>query len=382
MTEARSKPSDTEALRVAVIGYGLAGRVFHARVLSSVPGLRLTAAVTSSADRAAAARVDHPAVEVLNTPESLWERTDIDIVVVATPNRSHAGLALRAIEHGYAVVVDKPMALSQHEISDLTRRASETGVVLCAFQNRRWDGDFLTVRALLEADELGELRQLESRFERSTGPQGWRLDEPPELGGGILWDLGPHLIDQAVLLAGPVTSVYAELAGQDTIGCDQDAFVSLTHESGVRSHVFASWVTAGPSIRLRACGTRATYQKFGEDPQERTLLRELSGDRSRREETSVERGEVVTGSATRPVPTLAGDYAEFYRQMERAVRGSAEPPVSMRDVLHTTAVIEAARRSALDGQVVDVVTNVVTTPGPAPEGDPNPVLDGVGDATR
>ena len=263
------------AIRVALLGYGLAGAVFHAPLIAAVDGLELAAIVTRDDERRSRARRDHPGAALLDSPREVWERAgDLDLVVVAAPNRVHVPLARAAIEARLAVVVDKPLAASAEEGRSLVRDAREQGVMLTVFQNRRWDGDFLTLRGLLQEDALGQVARFESRFERWR-PElsaGWRESGEAEDAGGLLYDLGSHLVDQALCLFGPAVHVNAEVdirrSGAQT---DDDTFVALTHESGVRSHLWMSAVAAQPGPRFRVLGSRAAYVKYGLDVQEESI---------------------------------------------------------------------------------------------------------------
>src|SRR3954469_15978138 len=216
-------------LRVGLLGYGLAGRVFHAPLIAACPDLVLAAVVTRDPERRAALRAVHPGAEALDAPEQLWERAaSLDLVVVATPNRSHAALARAALHAGLAVVVDKPLATSAAEARALIDEARARGRRLTVFQNRRWDGDYLTVRKLIADGALGAVHRFESRFERwNPVPRpGWRESGDPADAGGLLFDLGAHLIDQALQLFGPARTVYAELdRRRPGVVADDDAFV-------------------------------------------------------------------------------------------------------------------------------------------------------------
>jgi scyllo-inositol 2-dehydrogenase (NADP+) len=344
-------------IRVALLGYGLAGAVFHAPLIAAVEGLELTAIATRNEERRSRARRDHPAADLLDSADEVWQRAgDFDLVVVATPNRTHVPLARAAIAAGVAVVVDKPLAASADEARPLVREADERGVMLTVFQNRRWDGDFLTVRELLEQDALGEVGRFESRFERwrpeLTG--GWRESGEPQDAGGLLNDLGSHLVDQALCLFGPPTRIYAELdsrrPGAET---DDDSFVALTHESGVRSHLWMSAVAAQLGPRLRVLGARAAYVKFGLDAQEE-LLRAGRGpdDPDWGREPEDRWGVVGAGEQLRRVPTVPGAYQRFYEGAVLALREGAPPPVDPDTVVTGLEVLDAARISAREQRVV------------------------------
>lgn len=344
-------------VRVALIGYGLAGEAFHAPFVVTVPGLRLDAIVVANPERRARAAAAHPHARLLDSAEEIWASPgDFDLVVVAAPNRVHAELAHAAIAAGIAVVVDKPLARSASEARELVSAAAKAGVMLTVFQNRRWDGDFLTARALIESGELGRVARFESRFERwRTQPSaGWRESADPDEAGGVLFDLGSHLIDQALHLFGPADSVYAEVATRRPgAAVDDDAFLALAHASGVTSHLWMSAVTAQGGPRLRVLGDRGGYVKHGLDVQEAALR---SGERPGGDGWGVEGPEhwglVGTDGDVRPGATLPGAYQRFYEQVAAALAGGTAPPVDPADAVAGLEVIEAARTSSVEGRVV------------------------------
>jgi scyllo-inositol 2-dehydrogenase (NADP+) len=340
-------------LGVALVGYGLAGAVFHAPLIASVPGLRLAVVVTSNPERAARARREHPGVVVLDAAGRVWERSgELDLVVVATPNRTHGPLALAALDAGLPVVVDKPMAVSAAEGQQLVDRARARGLLLTVFQNRRWDGDALTVRRLLEEGALGRVWRFESRFERwrPSPKPGWRESGGPEDAGGLLNDLGSHLVDQALHLLGPATLVYGELdRRRPGMRVDDDAFVALTHASGVRSHLWMSAVAAQLGPRLRVLGDRAAYVKHGLDGQEDALRGGGRPDLPGWGEEPPDRwGVLGTEQQARPVRTEPGAYQRFYEGLVAALRDGAPPPVDPADVVAALRVLDSARRSAAE----------------------------------
>jgi predicted dehydrogenase len=345
-------------VRVALIGYGLAGAIFHAPVIAATPGLRLASVVTSNPERAEAARARHPAVEILPAAEAVWERAgDHDLVVVAAHNRGHVPLGLAAIAAGLPVVIDKPVAPSAEDAERLAAAARAAGVPVVPYHNRRWDGDFLTLRRLLGAGELGEVIRYESRFERwrPTRRPGARREQPgPGEAGGVLFDLGTHLIDQALALFGPVVAVYAEIeTRQPHLEVDDDAFLALAHASGVRSHLWASHVAADRGPRLRVLGARAAYVKHGLDVQADRLQTGMRpGEAGFGDEPRDAWGVLRAGDQSRPVPTEPGDYAGFYAGVAATVRDGTDPPVALDDAIRGLRVIEAAFESARAGRVV------------------------------
>jgi len=353
------------ALRVGLIGYGLAGESFHAPLIVTTPGLRLEVIVTSNPERQQKAAQAHPDTRVVDSTERLWEiARDLELIVVASPNRTHAPLTMEALRRDKHVVVDKPFAVSVDEALPLVAEAERRGVVLSVFQNRRWDGDFLTVRKLLAERALGDPLRFESRFDRwrPTARENWRERGAPEEAGGLLFDLGSHLIDQALLLFGSPRHVYAELDRRRAgVQVDDDSFVAITHANGVRSHLFMSSMVAQPGPRFRLLGSRAGYVKWGMDPQEAKLRQgQLPEGPGFGAYIAEESGTLGTAGEVIQVPTEAGNYRRFYEGMVDALRGVAPPPVDPRESIAGLAVIEAARRSASNNSVVPVANTVFT----------------------
>jgi predicted dehydrogenase len=349
----------TSPARVALIGYGLAGAVFHAPLIKAVDGLELSAIVTRDPRRRRDAQREHPAASLFDSADELWRRTDeLELVVVAAPNRLHVPLARAAIDSGIAVVVDKPLAPSAAEARELVTASRSRGVLLTVFQNRRWDGDILTAGRLLADGVLGEVFRFESRFDRWRPrlASGWRESGAAEEAGGLLYDLGSHLVDQALHLFGPARSVYAELdRRREDAQVDDDAFVALTHVSGMRSHLAASVVAAQPAARLRVLGVRAAYVKHGVDVQEGQLRAgKRPGDRDWGREPEERWGVLGTGEDLVPVPTEAGAYERFYEGVAASVRDGVPPPVDPDEVVAALEVLDAARESARVRRVVEV----------------------------
>ncbi|MFD6653642.1 Gfo/Idh/MocA family oxidoreductase [Streptomyces sp. CS147] len=357
-------------LRVALVGYGLAGSVFHAPLVSATDGLVLDTVVTSNEERRAEARAAHPKVRFAASPDELWERAgELDLVVIASPNKTHVPLATAALKAGLPVVVDKPIAGTAAEARELAALAEERGLLLSVFQNRRWDNDFRTLAALIADGELGEVQRFESRFERWR-PQlkgGWRESGDPDEIGGLLYDLGSHVVDQALVLFGPAVQVYAESdVRRPGAAADDDTFIAITHENGVRSHLYVSATTAQLGPRFRVLGSAAGYVKYGLDPQEAALregLRPVAGE-PWGEEVEQMWGRVgsgespLTGGGT-PVRTLPGDYPAYYAAVAAAIRGTGDNPVTALQAAAALDVLEAARRSAREGVTV-------TLPGTLP----------------
>src|SRR4051794_24209328 len=250
-------------LRGAIIGYGLAGSIFHAPLITSTPGLEVAVVVTGDPERGARAVRDVPGVRVVASAEDLWSHADeLDFAVVAAPNDAHAPLAREAIDAGLAVVVDKPLANSAAEAAALVEHAHAAGQLLTVFQNRRWDSDRRTLRKLILEGRLGEVHRHESRFERwrpEARADAWRETGRSAAGGGVLLDLGSHLVDEALELYGPATHVHAEIDSRRGLAGDDDAFLALRHRAGTYSHLWMSAVAAAPGPRLRVLGSRAAF---------------------------------------------------------------------------------------------------------------------------
>jgi scyllo-inositol 2-dehydrogenase (NADP+) len=334
--------------RVALIGYGLAGSVFHAPLIDATPGLTLATVVTGDPGRAAAAGERYPAITVEAKPEAVFERaSEHELVVLATPNDTHAPLAMAAIDAELAVVVDKPLAPTAAAARVLVELAEGHEVPLTVFHNRRWDADQLTLRRLIDEGRLGEVRRYESRFERwRPQPRGdaWREISSPEQGGGVLLDLGTHLVDQALALFGPVRDVYGEVEHRHGGPADDDAFVALEHESGVRSHLWASTVAPAPGPRLRVTGSEAGFVFEGLDGQEEALRAGVRpGDREWGVEPEARWGTLVSGESVERVPSANGAWPRFYAKLAAALDGDGRLPVDPRDAVRVIEILERAR---------------------------------------
>ncbi|MEU5715650.1 Gfo/Idh/MocA family oxidoreductase [Streptomyces sp. NPDC020403] len=353
-------------LRVGLVGYGLAGSVFHAPLVSATEGLVLDTVVTSDEERQAQARAEFPGVRLAGSSEELLARAgELDLVVVASPNRTHVPIARAVLEAGLPVVVDKPLAGTAAEARELAALADERGLLLSVFQNRRWDNDFLTLAGLIGDGELGDVQRFESRFERWR-PQlkgGWRESGDPLEIGGLLYDLGSHIVDQALTLFGPAVQVYAECdVRRPGAAADDDTFLAITHANGVRSHLYAAATTAQLGPRFRVLGSKAGYVKYGLDPQEAALregARPVAG-RPWGEEPEELWGRLGAGESPltgggEPVRTVPGDYPAYYAAVAAALRGTGANPVTALQAAATLDVLEAARRSAREGVSVTLL---------------------------
>jgi predicted dehydrogenase len=343
----------TGSVGVGLAGYGLAGRLFHSPYVRAVDGLRIAAIATSHPERQGQARADHPDASVVATLDELLAHPDVEVVVIVTPNRAHVPVGIRALDAGRHVVVDKPIAMDIPEAETLIEAADRAGRLLSVYQNRRWDGDIQTLRTVLDEGTLGAIDSLEARFERRW-PVGDEWRESAEEAGGPHRDLGAHLVDQSLLLFGPVERVFAQFDRRRPGSRVEDStFVALDHAGGVRSRLWTSLIADPIGPRLRVRGLAGEFIKDARDPQETQLLAGLRpGDAGFGEEPPELWGRLhaADGTVTR-IQTQRGDYRRYYELFRDAVRGEGPVPVDPADSVRGLRVLEAAERSARSGRV-------------------------------
>ena len=337
----------SDAVRFGLVGYGAGGRVFHAPLLASAANVEFVGVVTTDEQRRRQLAGQRPGVTAYDSIADL-AAAGVEAVSISTPVATHAELARQAVAAGLAVVVDKPFAVDAESARAVVAAARDKGVPLSVYQNRRWDSDLLTVRRLMADGTIGPVRRFESRFER------WAPERRPgAAGGGTLLDFGSHLIDQALLLHGPATRVYAEMRGSGDL--DDDMFVALHHVGGVESHLWGSWRQAAPGPRFRVTGTTGTCVVGGMDGQEAALKAGRApadlGERWGAEPEQVW-GRVYRGDEGTVVPTERGRWDAFYPAFAAAVRGEGPLPVDPADAVRTMTVLDAARVSARTGEAV------------------------------
>jgi len=342
-------------IRVGLVGYGMAGRVFHAPVISAVEGLELAAVVERHSRNAEAA---YPGITTYGSLEEMLKDESLQLIVVATPNTSHAPLAHLALAAGRHVVVDKPTGISAKEIEGLIA-ATGPDRMLIPFHNRRWDSDFQTLRKLLHEEKLGAVVSLESTFLRwRPAARGtWRDDGSD--GGGILLDLGTHLADQALQLFGLPTELSAEVTAERPGGKVNDAFNIRLYYPGKVVTLVANCLTALPRPRYTVRGTKGNFVKWGLDPQEDRLKEtgKVEGSNWGMEPSSAwgTLSVDVDGSmVTYPVQSIPGDYRLYYAGVRNAILGKAVPPVLATDALHVAQILEAAEQSWLEKRTLKI----------------------------
>lgn len=343
-------------LQVGLVGYGLAGRVFHAPLIHANPNLRLTRIVQRTGNEAAAR---YPQAKIVHDVQALLADRDVELVVVATPNTSHFDIASRAMQAGKHVLVDKPFTITTRDADELIAIAEKTKRVLSVFQNRRWDGDFLTVQKILRERGIGELAEFESRFDRfrpAPKPGAWR--EKAEPGAGVFYDLGPHLIDQALMLFGTPQGVYAEIRRQRAGAQVDDSFQVHLQYSKVKVSLKAGALVCEPSPRFVLYGTEGSYLKYGLDPQEEALKQGGSPAQPNwgaEPESAWGTLSKCEGEIQRKkYPTLAGCYQNYYENVYRTIRGTDELAVTAGQGRDVIRMIELAQQSAREKRVVPV----------------------------
>jgi scyllo-inositol 2-dehydrogenase (NADP+) len=332
---------------IGLLGYGLAGSTFHAPLIRTIPGLTIAAVMTSRRDDVAR---DLPGANVVESAEAIFNDPAIELVVVATPNASHFALARQALLAGKHVVIDKPMTTSSADADALIALAAQRGRLLSVYHNRRWDNDFLTLRKLLEAGRLGTVYAYAAHFDRFRPAikPGWH--EVPQPGSGALFDLGSHLIDQALVLFGLPETVTADVFAQRTDALVDDYFHVVLGYGERRAIVHASALVREPGPHFAVHGDAGSFVKYGMDPQEEALKagRPAGTPDWGREDPAASGTFVNAAGERKTIVSVPGSYGDFYAQMAAAILTRAPVPVSAQSARDVIAVIELARQSAVE----------------------------------
>jgi predicted dehydrogenase len=343
-------------INVGLIGFGLAGRSFHAPVISAVPGLRLAAILQRSGSEAAAA---YPDARIVHRLDELLAISDIRLIVIATPNETHAPFAWQCLATGRDVVVDKPFATSYEEAASLVQFARKSGRLLTVYQNRRYDGDFQAIRQLVAAGTLARIVRFETNYDRfrpNLKPNAWRERQVP--GAGILFDIGPHLIDHAMVLFGLPEAVTADIRIEREGGLADDAFDVMFHyRNSMRAVLSSNILAATPRPRFLLFGTKGAFLKQTFDPQEMNLRRgEITKDAPWGAEPEENWGLLTlsdgTSTTQRHIPSGTGDYRDYYANVRDVLLGKAEPFVTLTQALNVMLALELARESSAKGCTV------------------------------
>ncbi len=346
-------PAIRPPLSVGLLGFGLAGSVFHAPVIQSVPRLRLAAVASSRVDDI---RRNARGAVAVDSPDAILADPAIDLVVIATPNTSHAPLARAALLAGKHVVMDKPMATTVEEADGLIELAGRQDRLLTVFHNRRWDGDFLTLRDCIDSGVLGTLYHYEAHFDRFRPAikPGWR--EEPLPGSGVLFDLGSHLIDQALTLFGRPQTVTADIGSQRPGAGVTDWFHLILGYGRLRAILHSGTVVCRPGPRFQLHGDRGSFVKHGLDGQEAALR---AGHKPGGSDWGLDEPDFYgtlyeADGGERVVETVPGDYPAFYRGVAAAILDGAPPPVTAESARDVLAVLEACLQSAVERRTVEL----------------------------
>jgi scyllo-inositol 2-dehydrogenase (NADP+) len=358
-------------IRTAVLGFGLAGKVFHCPFISAVPGLELSAIVQRNGNEAAVA---YPTARILRSADEALADPGIDLIVVGTPNDTHFDLAARALKAGKHVVIDKPFAATSEQARELIFLAKHANRIVAPFHNRRYDGDFLTVRKLHAENTLGRIATIESHFDRFRPLQRtntWKEADGPA--NGMLFDLGPHLVDQALALFGPPKAITASVRSDRDETAIVDAFIVVLDYGGtgesryLRYTCQATMLAAENGPRFRVNGTHGSYVKYGVDPQEPALINGAKVPPMGSPQPWLPEAESDWGTLTlapdpsdpttvtrTPYPTETGDYREFYANIRDTINGDSSLAISAEDGYRVIRLLELARISSERRMTIDV----------------------------
>ena len=340
-------------LRLGLVGYGVGGRYFHAPFIAAARGVDLAGVVTRSPDRRAELATDLPGVPAFDSLADLLA-SGVDAVTITTPPHTRRQLVLEAVAAGVPTIADKPFAVDAAGGRELVAAAAGAGVPLNVFHNRRWDADIRTLAAVLDGGELGELWGVESRMDQANAAT---LELGPD--GGLLRDLGSHLVDQMLWLLGPAAGVYAELDHIETEAGSTDCrfALSITHRGGVRSRVSASKINHIEDRELRAYGSGGSYVAHGTDVQAQAVFagrRPIDEGDGWGYEAEERWGTLRTATGSVRVPSAQGAYQDYYTRFAAALRGEGDFPVPAQEAVHTLEVLDAARTSADENRVVEL----------------------------
>lgn len=336
----------------AVIGYGYSAKTFHLPFIRVLPEFELVAISSSQVD---AVKQDCPEAHYYSNATQLLQESDAELVIITAPNDVHFELARCALEQNKHVIIEKPFVTRLEDGQALLRLAQEKQRVLSLFHNRRWDGDFLTLKQLINEGRLGEIKLFESHFDRYRPEVRQRWREQAQDGGGLLFDLAPHLLDQALVLFGLPHSITAQCEQLRPQSSTIDYFNLILDYPSYKVHLHANVYSPEPNIRFSVLGTKAKYVKYGLDTQESDLKqgRKPLGDAWSQEEVS-QYGRLYSETEQQVIPTLAGAYQQYFREVAGAIRQGKKNPVSAQEALMGLYLIELALQSNQEGRRLKV----------------------------
>tara|TARA_R110001583_G_scaffold38455_5_gene124311 strand:+ start:3909 stop:4961 length:1053 start_codon:yes stop_codon:yes gene_type:complete len=347
-----SNKINTSVIKTAIVGYGFSAKTFHLPFIDALPEFDVSAISSSQVD---AVKQDWPNAMHYFTAEEMLQNSDSQLVIITAPNDVHFSLAKLALENNKHVILEKPFVTKIADGQTLISLAEEKGLVLSVYHNRRWDGDFLTVKKLITENKLGDIKYFESHFDRFKPIVRQRWREQSQDGGGILFDLGPHLIDQTLQLFGLPEAVTAQCKVMREGSTNIDYFNLTLHYPDKLALLNASLFCAGPNLRFNIQGDRGNYRKLGLDPQEERLkagVQPNTTDWSKENEEQY--GHLYFEESSQVAVTECGGYQHFYLQMADAINSGAKPPVSAKDALWNIRLIELAMKSSRLGKTIKV----------------------------
>ncbi|GGA49778.1 oxidoreductase [Paenibacillus physcomitrellae] len=343
-----------ETIKVGLVGYGLSGATFHAPLMGVLEEFEIAKVVSSNTDKV---QQDLKNAEVVSSLEQVLADPAIDLVVITTPTHLHFEMAKQSLMAGKHVILEKPMVVEAREATELIRIAEEQGLLLSVYHNRRWDNDFLTVKKLVNEGALGEINTYQVHFDRFRPHVRDRWREQPFPGSGTLYDLGSHLIDQALNLFGWPESISADVFGQRENAQTDDYFHLVLGYSKLRVILHAGSIVAGNGPRFQVHGSKGSFIKYGIDGQE-NLLKEghKPADSSFGADQPEFYGKLITvdGETEKQdtIETLPGSYLTYYKQIAASLLQGAKPPVTAQEGLAVIAIIEAALASSKEKKTI------------------------------
>lgn len=345
-------------LKVAIAGYGAGGRFYNAPIIDSVEGMHITKILTSSPDNIKAAKKDFPGVEVVQDYEKILNDPEVELVVLPLPNHLHTEFASKALEANKHVVLEKPITPSLEEADHLIRLAKERKRILSVNHNRRWDSDILSIKKLLEEKTLGEIVEYEAHFDRFRPEikNSWKEKESNP-GSGILYDLGSHLIDQALMLFGVPTKIFADLRAQRENSEVVDNFELILYYHNLKVTLKAGMLVKEPGPRYQLFGRKGSFTKFGMDVQEENLKKGMKPKENPEwgKEPKEIWGTLSTEEGVRKMESEVGDYRNFYRNVYEAIRNNESLEVTPEDARRVIQIIEFAQQSNKEGKTLEIV---------------------------
>ncbi len=333
----------------------MAGEIFHAPFIDANPNLYLKKIVERHSEKS---KLKYPYVRVVKSPEDIFADKEIDLIVIATPNSSHYSLAKTALSEGKHVVVEKPFTVNLCEANELAGLAALKNKILCVHQNRRWDGDFLTVKKIIQNGYLGQVVEYESHFDKFRNyfkQNAWR--EAPLPGSGILFDLAPHLIDQSLLLFGLPDKIFADIRTQRTGGKVDVSFELILYYENLKVTLKSGMLVREKCPRFIVHGTRGSFVKYGMDPQEEDLKKGLSPFAVDWGEDSPDnwgnlKGELGGKIVSKKIKTERGRYQRFYEDVFHSISNNSEPEINLCEAVNIMRIIEAAIKSSAEERII------------------------------